>query len=66
VVEGNDSYGATAAIAVEAAVQLAGSDAPAGVLSPAQAYDPSSFLDLMAPHGMQWSVEVFDEQPARA
>ena len=56
-VSGPDTYGLTAVIAVEAARRLAEDGAPAGVLAPAQAFDPASFLDALAPHGVRWSVE---------
>ena len=58
VVSGHDTYGATALIAVEGARRLAAGSAQAGVLAPAQAYDPADFLDFLAQHGISWSIEV--------
>jgi short subunit dehydrogenase-like uncharacterized protein len=56
VVEGPDPYGTTAVIAVEAAVRLARDGAEPGVLAPAQAYDPATFLDALAPAGVRWTL----------
>jgi short subunit dehydrogenase-like uncharacterized protein len=56
VARGPDTYGTTAVIAVESALRLADGDAPAGVLAPAQAFDAAGFLDILAPHGVRWSV----------
>jgi hypothetical protein len=58
VVSGHDTYGATALIAVEGARRLAADSAEPGVLAPAQAYDPADFLDFLAQHGCDWSIEV--------
>ncbi|WP_327291855.1 hypothetical protein [Streptomyces sp. NBC_01198] len=55
-VGGPDVYGLTAVIAVEGAVRLAAGSAPAGVLAPSQAYDPTGFLDTLTPHGVTWLV----------
>lgn len=55
-VTGPDSYGLTAVIAVEAARRLAGQGAPAGVLAPAQAFDPADFLNFLSSHGVVWQV----------
>ncbi|MFJ2828424.1 saccharopine dehydrogenase family protein [Streptomyces sp. NPDC087263] len=55
-VTGPDGYGLTAVIAVEGARRLAADGARAGVLSPAQAYDPADFLNFLAPHGVTWQV----------
>jgi short subunit dehydrogenase-like uncharacterized protein len=57
VVEGRDPYGTTAVIAVEAARRLLTDGARAGVLAPAQAYDPAGLLDFLAPHGVRWTVQ---------
>lgn len=57
VVQGPDTYGTTAVIAVEGARRLIADPAAPGVLAPAQAYDPAGFLDFLAPHGIRWSVE---------
>jgi short subunit dehydrogenase-like uncharacterized protein len=56
-VTGPDMYGVTAVVAVESACRLAVEGARAGVLAPAEAFDPASFLDSLAPHGVRWSVE---------
>lgn len=56
VVEGNDTYGTTAVVAVELARRLAAFGAASGVLAPAQAVDAAGFLDALAPHGVHWSV----------
>jgi hypothetical protein len=55
-VEGTDSYGKTAVIAVEAARRLVTDGAKAGVLAPSQAFDPESFMDFLAGHGVRWKV----------
>lgn len=60
VVRGHDTYGITAVIAVEAARRLAADGAKPGVLAPAQAYDPTSFLAFLAPHGISWTITVSD------
>ncbi|MFB9681925.1 hypothetical protein [Streptosporangium vulgare] len=56
VVEGRDTYGTTAVIAVESARRLAAGYARPGVLALAQAYDASGFLDFLAPHGIRWTI----------
>ncbi|MEW2357660.1 saccharopine dehydrogenase NADP-binding domain-containing protein [Spirillospora sp. NPDC029432] len=56
VVRGRDTYGITAAIAAEAATRLITAPAAPGVLAPAQAYDPTDFLDALAPHGLTWTI----------
>lgn len=65
VVEGRDPYGTTAIIAVEAARRLISDGAPAGVLAPAQAYDPADLLTFLTPHGVRWSVHAHKAQPAQ-
>jgi short subunit dehydrogenase-like uncharacterized protein len=55
-VTGPDAYGLTAVIAVEGARRLVTDGAPAGALSPAQAFEPAGFLDALAPHGVTWRV----------
>ncbi|WP_020673927.1 saccharopine dehydrogenase family protein [Amycolatopsis nigrescens] len=57
-VRGHDTYGSTAVIAVEAARRLVADGAEPGVLAPAQAYDPTSFLAFLAPHGISWTISV--------
>ncbi|MFC4503655.1 MULTISPECIES: saccharopine dehydrogenase family protein [Streptomyces] len=59
VVEGTDTYGTTAVIAVEAARRLAADPPRPGALAPAQAYDPTDFLNFLAPHAVTWTVEQF-------
>lgn len=58
-VTGSDVYAITGVIVAEAAVRMAepGYDR-AGVLAPAEAYDPASFLDSLAPHGTTYTVEL--------
>jgi short subunit dehydrogenase-like uncharacterized protein len=53
VVEGTDTYGTTAVVAVEAVRRLLRDGAPAGVLAAAQAFDP---VDLLAAAGLTWRV----------
>jgi short subunit dehydrogenase-like uncharacterized protein len=55
-VTGPDAYGLTAVIAVEGARRLVTDGAPAGALTPAQAFDAADFLDALAPHGVTWQV----------
>jgi short subunit dehydrogenase-like uncharacterized protein len=57
-VEGTDTYGSTAVIAVESARRLATDGAEPGVLAPAQAFDPITFLDFLARRGAAWSLDV--------
>jgi short subunit dehydrogenase-like uncharacterized protein len=64
VVRGPDAYGTTAVIAVEAARRLASGRTVPGVLAPAQAFDPASFLDFLARHGVTCDIEVHDTQSA--
>ncbi|UJW30425.1 saccharopine dehydrogenase NADP-binding domain-containing protein [Saccharothrix sp. AJ9571] len=54
---GNDPYGSTAVVAVEMAQRLTTDGAAPGVLAPAQAVDPSTFLDALAVHGIRWSIQ---------
>jgi len=65
VIEGSDTYGTTAVIAVEAARRLVADGAAPGVLAPAQAYDPIDFLDFLTGHGIRWHISVPDTVPAR-
>jgi short subunit dehydrogenase-like uncharacterized protein len=53
---GPDAYGLTAVIAVEGARRLVADGAPAGALTPAQAFNAADFLDALAPHGVTWQV----------
>lgn len=64
ILQGHDTYGITAVIAVEAARRLVADGAEPGVLAPAQAYDPTSFLAFLAPRGISWTIAVFDTQTA--
>ncbi|MEV6276755.1 saccharopine dehydrogenase NADP-binding domain-containing protein [Nocardia sp. NPDC051832] len=57
VISGPDTYGTTARTAVEAAARLATTPASAGVLAPAQAFDPADFLAALAPFGVHWTIE---------
>jgi short subunit dehydrogenase-like uncharacterized protein len=65
-VTGTDGYRLTAVMAVEAARRLVAEDAPRGALTPAQAFDPVSFLDFLTAEGVSWQVErVAAPDPAR-
>jgi short subunit dehydrogenase-like uncharacterized protein len=55
-VQGHDTYGLTGVIAVEAARRLVADGAQPGVLAPAQAFDPTSFLAFLASHGISWTI----------
>ncbi|MEV5496378.1 saccharopine dehydrogenase NADP-binding domain-containing protein [Nonomuraea fuscirosea] len=57
IVQGPDTYGTTAVIAVEGARRLIVEPAKPGVLAPAQAYHPIAFLDVLISHGIQWITE---------
>jgi short subunit dehydrogenase-like uncharacterized protein len=57
IVQGFDTYGTTAVIAVESARRLLADPAKPGVLAPAQAYQPTAFLDFLVPHGIRWIIE---------
>lgn len=61
VVQGIDTYGTTAVIAAEAARRLVTNGGKPGVLAPAQAFDPTSFLNFLAPHGLQWAINTSDQ-----
>ena len=65
IVQGHDTYGITAVIAVEAAPRLVADGAKPGVLAPAQAYDPISFLTFLTPHGIRWTITVSDTGTAQ-
>jgi short subunit dehydrogenase-like uncharacterized protein len=62
VVEGHDMYGVTAAACAEAALRLTapgltvGGEPRAGVLAPAEAFDPADFLDALAGY-LTWRIE---------
>jgi short subunit dehydrogenase-like uncharacterized protein len=59
VLRGRDPLGLTAVVAVEAAVRLAaGEPARAGVLAPAEAFDPDGFLAALGEHGVSLQREV--------
>jgi hypothetical protein len=60
LIQGHDTYGLTALIAVEAARRLVADGAEPGVLAPAQAFDPSSFLTFLAAHGISWTITTSD------
>jgi short subunit dehydrogenase-like uncharacterized protein len=55
IVTGRDPYGLTGEILARTAARLAaGKQKGAGVLSPAQAFDPAETLDSMADLGVAW------------
>jgi len=56
-VEGTDTYGTTAAIAVECASRLVEDQARSGVLAASQAFEPVKFLDRLAAHNVHWRIE---------
>jgi hypothetical protein len=62
VLSGVDSYRDSGLMAVAAAVELAEGTARAGFLAAAKAFDPSAFLDGLAPHGISWRL---DEETGR-
>jgi short subunit dehydrogenase-like uncharacterized protein len=55
VIEGPDTYGTTAVIAVEAARRLVHS-AKTGVLAPAEAFEPADFLGFLSAYGISWKI----------
>lgn len=58
VVRGEDVYGLTAVTVVESAVRmLEPGFAAAGVLAPASAFEPASFLDALADAGISWQLD---------
>ncbi|MEV0366430.1 saccharopine dehydrogenase NADP-binding domain-containing protein [Nocardia fusca] len=57
VVSGTDAYRDTALMAVEVAVRLAAGAAPAGVLAPAEAFEPVEFLDALGVFDITWRIE---------
>ncbi|GAB3808274.1 saccharopine dehydrogenase family protein [Micromonospora zhanjiangensis] len=63
VVRGVDTYGSTATISVEAARRLALGGTRPGVLVPAQAFDPTDFLDFLGGHGIDWTITLLDGVP---
>jgi short subunit dehydrogenase-like uncharacterized protein len=67
IVEGTDTYGTTAVVAVESARWLADDPAPSGVLAPAEAFDPADLLAFLSGHGLTWwtgpaDANVYDER----
>ncbi|MEU1952634.1 saccharopine dehydrogenase NADP-binding domain-containing protein [Nocardia rhamnosiphila] len=62
VLSGVDSYRDSGLMAVAAAVELAEGTVRPGVLAAAEAFDPSAFLDGLAPHGISWRL---DEETGR-
>lgn len=56
VVSGADTYGSTAVMAVESARLLAERGAKPGVLAPAEAFDPASFLDFLSGYGVRREI----------
>lgn len=66
-IQGADPYGLTAVIAVGVAARLLRREAPAGVIPPASAVEPRSFLDGLAASGLQWSLQPDDpDRPEEA
>ena len=57
IAEGSDTYGLTAVIAVESARRLVAEPPGAGVLAPAQAFEPAAFLGFLGAYGVRWAVE---------
>ncbi|MFN8149839.1 MAG: saccharopine dehydrogenase NADP-binding domain-containing protein [Solirubrobacterales bacterium] len=58
VVRGSDIYGLTAAIIAEGAARMASPDYDRrSALAPAQAFDPESFLNALAPFGVSYELE---------
>jgi hypothetical protein len=55
LIQGFDTYGTTAVIAVEAARRLAGSGR-SGALAPAEAFDAADFLDFLTGHRLSWRI----------
>ncbi|GGK58139.1 saccharopine dehydrogenase NADP-binding domain-containing protein [Nocardia camponoti] len=53
---GPDAYRDTAIMAVEAATRLAVGDLKPGALAPAEAFDPTEFLNSLAPHSITWQI----------
>ncbi|WP_416565871.1 saccharopine dehydrogenase family protein [Nocardia testacea] len=58
IIRGRDTYGTTAVAAVEAARRLAAGNTAAGVQTPAQAFDPSDFLETLSGHDLGWTIEA--------
>ncbi len=57
VISGSDVYGMTAAIASKGAILMSAGDYDkSGVLAPAQAFDPRSFLDYLSGFGVEWKI----------
>ncbi|EWM18680.1 trans-acting enoyl reductase family protein [Kutzneria sp. 744] len=61
LVQGVDTYGTTATIAVEAARRLIADDAKPGVLAPAQAFEAADFLSAV---GLSWSISPRPSPPS--
>ena len=58
VVRGSDPYGLTAVTLVHGAERMSGDGyAEAGVLAPAEAYDPESFLNYLTDHDLSWELD---------
>lgn len=56
--QGADTYTTTAVIAVEAARRLVADGTKPGVLAPAQAFDPTDFLNFLTSHGLRWTINT--------
>ncbi|WP_040794240.1 saccharopine dehydrogenase NADP-binding domain-containing protein [Nocardia higoensis] len=57
IAEGVDSYRDSALLAVEVATRLAAGTTKPGALAPAEAFEPTEFLDSIARFGITWRIE---------
>ena len=58
VIRGRDTYGTTAVAVAEAARRLNACDPAVWVRTPAQAFDPTDFLETLSCHDLSWSIET--------
>ncbi|WP_330251865.1 saccharopine dehydrogenase NADP-binding domain-containing protein [Nocardia sp. NBC_00565] len=56
VVSGRDAYVDSALMAVEVAARLTNGSAAPGVLAPAEAFDPTDFLNSLSQFGITWRI----------
>ena len=56
-VEGTDTYGTTAVIAVECTRRLVDGQARSGALAASQAFEPGEFLDRLAAYNIRSRIE---------